>query len=330
MRAPSHIVGGFTFTGIFASICGINFLDNWVNLVVIFFASILPDIDHTKSLIGKMFPPVSKFLNRKYGHRTITHSLFLFIPLSLLSFFIQHTFFPSIPFGAIFSFAYFSHLILDMMTIQGVPLFYPFKRNNCVIPADPKMRISTNNVVQEAQVFVFFMVASIALFPLFKKGFWTSYNQTFSTVEHVHSEFNKSDDLLQLSFDIKLFTELKKHEGLLLHMTNSSFYLIEESKINIYSTKSNHIQNIDFSHSNFKIKTNKINLTDATQEDINNIFASMLYKFNITSSELVLMSHQGKQIESNIIDLEFPSNLQALRVPTINQLSAIVFEIYKT
>ena len=73
MTAPNHIVGGFCFTGVFASIGGINILQDYRLIPIILFASLLPDIDHTKSVIGKLFFPLARAINRKYGHRTITH-----------------------------------------------------------------------------------------------------------------------------------------------------------------------------------------------------------------------------------------------------------------
>ncbi len=44
--------------------------------------SLLPDIDHPESTIGRVFRPVSKKIQQKYGHRTITHSLFAILVLS--------------------------------------------------------------------------------------------------------------------------------------------------------------------------------------------------------------------------------------------------------
>ena len=77
MTAPNHIVGGITITGIAGGFLGINILESPYYLVAIVFAAQLPDIDHTKSLIGLTFYPIAKYLNRSYGHRTITHSLSL-------------------------------------------------------------------------------------------------------------------------------------------------------------------------------------------------------------------------------------------------------------
>jgi inner membrane protein len=39
--------------------------------------SLLPDIDSSKSVIGKIFFPLSKLIERHFPHRTFTHSFFM-------------------------------------------------------------------------------------------------------------------------------------------------------------------------------------------------------------------------------------------------------------
>ena len=46
-------------------------------------AALLPDIDHPESLIGRVFLPLSKYIQRKYGHRTVTHSVFAILIVAL-------------------------------------------------------------------------------------------------------------------------------------------------------------------------------------------------------------------------------------------------------
>jgi inner membrane protein len=38
----------------------------------------------------------------------------------------------------LFYFSVLSHLIFDMVTLAGIPLFYPFYKNPCVLPANPE------------------------------------------------------------------------------------------------------------------------------------------------------------------------------------------------
>jgi inner membrane protein len=83
MTSPNHIAGGIVITGILSSLWNINIFANPFSIIITVFGSLLPDIDHTKSLIGKLFFPISKQIAKKYGHRTITHSLFFLFTVTI-------------------------------------------------------------------------------------------------------------------------------------------------------------------------------------------------------------------------------------------------------
>ncbi|MCB9583749.1 MAG: metal-dependent hydrolase [Polyangiaceae bacterium] len=114
----------------------------------------------------------------------------------------------------VFFFAYFSHLMLDMMTLQGVPLLYPITNNPFVIPGNPGYRIRTGDLRAEAVMYrirtgdlraeavMFCLFLSLGLFlrPLFEHGFWTSYNRLFGTMQHLYLEFQRSEDLLEVRY----------------------------------------------------------------------------------------------------------------------------------
>ncbi len=74
MLAPTHSVFGIFLTLIFLAVFGIQWSLHWTIILVAIFGSIVPDIDHPRSVIGKLFPYISIPLERRYGHRTITHS----------------------------------------------------------------------------------------------------------------------------------------------------------------------------------------------------------------------------------------------------------------
>ena len=83
MTAPNHITGGIVFTGLFCSFFSINIFENPLFISATIIGSLLPDIDHTKSWIGKSMYPIAKWLSRNYGHGTITHSIFFLIGIFL-------------------------------------------------------------------------------------------------------------------------------------------------------------------------------------------------------------------------------------------------------
>ncbi len=96
------------------------------------FFSILPDIDHIKSFIGRNFFFISYFIYRIFGHRKFIHSilfffLFYFFIFKYNKIFILNTKFIYIKYS--FFIGYLSHIIIDMLTIKGVKLFWPININ---------------------------------------------------------------------------------------------------------------------------------------------------------------------------------------------------------
>lgn len=82
-------------------------------------AALLPDIDVTRSLLGRLLFPVSKRINKYYAHRSITHSLLVLSLVSSIGLLFGTEVVLSLLIG------YASHLLLDMLNPSGVPLFYP-------------------------------------------------------------------------------------------------------------------------------------------------------------------------------------------------------------
>ncbi|MCB9050476.1 MAG: metal-dependent hydrolase [Lewinellaceae bacterium] len=208
MRAPNHIVGGLVFTGICSSLSGVNVFASPVYMGLAISAALLPDIDHPKTLIGSLLKPLSQSINRRYGHRTITHSGVTLTILTLVVAIIEKVTAGANSLALIFFFAYFSHLMLDMMTLQGVPLLYPITKNPFVIPGNPGYRIRTGDLRAEAVMFCLFLSLGLFLRPLFEHGFWTSYNRLFGTMQHLYLEFQRSEDLLEVQY--------RAHKGSLL------------------------------------------------------------------------------------------------------------------
>ncbi len=118
--------------------------------------SLLPDIDSSKSVIGKIFFPLSKLIERHFPHRTFTHSFFMTAILAI----------GAIPLafeGTEFYFAaligFFCGWFLDVFTKAGVSAFYPMSMARLVIPANPALRLSTGSKNEW-----FFSVIFLALF----------------------------------------------------------------------------------------------------------------------------------------------------------------------
>lgn len=86
------------------------------------FGSLLPDIDDPNSLIGRIFVHICSFINKVFGHRTITHDLMTFLPLFIASLIVSLFAKDTIFFGIMFG--YIGHLFLDSLTEQGICFNY--------------------------------------------------------------------------------------------------------------------------------------------------------------------------------------------------------------
>ncbi len=92
-----------------------------ITLAVI--SSLVPDICHAQSKIGRRFKLISYLIRMVFGHRTFTHSL-LFIGIIIFLLYLIQTpdyYLSSIVFGLL------SHVILDMLTQEVLNYFILFQ-----------------------------------------------------------------------------------------------------------------------------------------------------------------------------------------------------------
>ena len=95
---------------------------DWIGWLLAAAASLLPDVDLPPAKIGRLFWWLSVPLERRFGHRTLTHSLVALSAVAALSG-------PLMAIHPLYGWAvvggYWSHLWIDMLNIRGVDLFWP-------------------------------------------------------------------------------------------------------------------------------------------------------------------------------------------------------------
>ncbi len=231
MTAPNHLAGGVIFTGLFCSFFSVNIFASPLFIATTLIGSLLPDIDHTKSWIGKSVFPLAKWLSKNYGHRTVTHSIFFLIGIYLISIFVEKNFREDYSVSTILLFAILSHLIFDMVTVAGIPLFYPFFKNPCVLPANPDMRIRSGNIRQEGIILFIFCFLSFFMQDLFVNGFWSTVNNNFNDVKHQIKEYKKSPYALKIEYDYHIYQNHYKGTGELIQATENELFILDDGKI---------------------------------------------------------------------------------------------------
>ncbi len=319
MSGYNHIVGGTVFTGIFLSMYDINIFSQPIYLFFTAFFSVLPDIDHTKAPIGKMFYPLARYLDKNYGHRTITHSLLiygiLFFMIAIIeSFTSQKTIITSI-----FLWSFASHLILDMITKQGVPLFYPFMKNPCVIPANPSYRFKSSDMKTEATVFVFFVFLGFSCKNLFANGFWNTYNKTFSNIKHIYNETKLFDGIIDIQYEIKKDGIGKKSTGIVINATENELILFNKSFIAI--TNKDRIIKLIPTRTKKHLIVKEINFTDVSGDSLRSIIRNKpIIKLRAEGTIPINYKKENEPVFSKTLDLDYSFNpvFQSQNIDTID------------
>lgn len=130
MNYKTHITGGI----IAGSIVAIKINPEPKYLPIILGAaalgSLIPDIDHRNSYLGRRFKVTSYITSKAFGHRGAVHApilmglvnfgLYLMAKLFIGDIFLLKEIFISL-YGGILS-----HLFLDMFNKTGIPVLYPF------------------------------------------------------------------------------------------------------------------------------------------------------------------------------------------------------------
>lgn len=123
--------------------------------------SLLPDVDTPSSRAGFCVYPLALWLEKKFGHRTITHSFFglgtcalMVSPLLLRA--------DTHPLFASFVCGYAFHLAGDAFTKAGIPLMWP-RRERWVFPGDAKFRIKTGSMAEWMVLGGVVLVAALTL-----------------------------------------------------------------------------------------------------------------------------------------------------------------------
>jgi len=248
MLAPTHSVFGIFLTLIILAVFGIQWSLHWSIILFAIFGAILPDIDHPRSVIGKMFSFISIPLERRYGHRTITHSLigwaistavfgFVIMILVWILGFISNLGFSISDLAprwiSAFSISYFSHLVLDMFNPRGSQLLWPDQSRD-VIPRNAKFRPESGSRVEVLFFFIIFALMLLA-FPISKYGISSSLRWLLAIPGSAIEEFKSQKTHSYLEFKGVLSETKQPIEGTAEILDSVNKRLVIRYKNNIYT-----------------------------------------------------------------------------------------------
>ena len=180
MTAPTHIVAGVSAISFFALLIP-TYKISLTHIIVGSIAALLPDVDNPRSFIGRLLFFASGPIDRKFGHRTITHSLlatFIVGGTTYLSLYVySRSLTQYAALTATIVIAYFSHIFFDGVTKQGVMIYYPARLWG-VFPARASWRIRTGSK-PEIAFFVAFLASALIFLPLGQSGMIKTFNRLF-------------------------------------------------------------------------------------------------------------------------------------------------------
>lgn len=147
-------------------------------------ASLLPDTDLPTSKLGRALFWLSTRLERRFGHRTLTHSLIAVAVVTLLAsplFLVEPRWFGCVVGG------YWSHLWIDMLNIRGADLLWP-SPIRVVMPGNQNWRIEVGSKA-EMVLLTCLVVACLALYLVSGLGFRAGLQQLLGNFEMARDSF---------------------------------------------------------------------------------------------------------------------------------------------
>lgn len=168
------------------------------------FASILPDVDLPTSRVGRPLFWLSTRLEKRFGHRTVTHSVFALILVVALAFPLRWLGHPAW-FWAIVG-GYWSHLWIDMLNIRGVDLFWP-SPVRVVMPSRIQYRMEVGSKAEMVLMTALF-VACLALYPISKMGVRGGLHQVFRDFDMAVEEYREQAGARWFTLDLAAIDNL--------------------------------------------------------------------------------------------------------------------------
>ena len=167
--------------------------------------SLLPDIDLPTSAIGRPFFPIASWINRKIGHRTLTHSFLGILLFGLLAFVIGWALRGWLgasagSYARFLTLGFASHILIDTLNKSGVDLFWP-ARVRGVFFGNEGYRIGSAGR-GDYWFMTVCLVANLACYPLARDGFTFSLHQAFGDIYSVSTDFKEYGDRNRIWVDL--------------------------------------------------------------------------------------------------------------------------------
>jgi inner membrane protein len=122
--------------------------------------ALAPDIDHPRAPLRRKLGAVGHVAFGRLKHRGITHTLIALVAVATAAFCLL-----PLPYALGAAGGYLSHLLADMLTVSGLPVFWPYNRNSLHII--PKRFCMVTNTLPEHVLGLFLLLLMAGQLPHF-------------------------------------------------------------------------------------------------------------------------------------------------------------------
>jgi inner membrane protein len=107
-------------------------------------SGLLPDVDISKSPAGRVLFPISRFLEKRFPHRSCTHSILASVAIGSVVYGLAYSSIVSWRLAHAIVIGYTFGYLVDLTTKSGIQLFFPANLR-CVVPGNRNLRLSTGS-----------------------------------------------------------------------------------------------------------------------------------------------------------------------------------------
>ncbi len=303
MMSMTHAIIGITVT---------SFVLETVDPSVLGAAAVgsqLPDVDTSKSIVGRVLFPISWILERYFPHRTITHSFFMTGIVALASLPLR---FHSAEMWKALLIGFFFGWFADVFTKSGVAAFYPATSARLVVPANPNLRLRTGSKAEYIIILLFLGLGVVSFNLHSAGGILRVFNAAFGQPSGAAELFREEGHAKQIFASIEGQTNAGSVSGELevVDVLQGDTLLVRDSSGVIYSAGDRKVcSSCEIAIHNVKARTGKdISVTvSEIRLDEHDVFAA-LRKLNFPPNSRVLIS--GNLAFADAGFLNVPQSLQ--------------------
>lgn len=156
--------------------------------------ALLPDLDTSRSVLGQICFPVSRWIEARFPHRSITHSLMATMAIAVVvsPLAMAHWQWWCLPFG---------HLVAcfsDCFTVQGVQLFWP-NPAWAISVSNPRRRLKTGSTGEYWVLSVAVVLILLGVYMANSGGLVTSVGESLSLRDTAIANYQKGDQWVKVS-----------------------------------------------------------------------------------------------------------------------------------